>query len=196
MKYFAVHDYLVSYDSYTGPMLHNYILHENDGKLSMLPWDYDNSFGGFPADAKLDAVVDSNEVINAGIDSPLGGIADEARPMWNWILSDEGYLGKYHNALLELVDVVDSGEFEEEASRVHDLILPYIEKDPKAFYSPDEFEKAHETLLGFTELRAQSVRKQIDGQLAARSDMQAEEDKVDASSISIKDMGTVRDLQR
>lgn len=196
IRYFAVHDYLVAYDSYTGPMLHNYILYENNGRLAMLPWDYDIAYGTFPADAKMDSVIDSTAVVNAGIDSPLGIIADEDRPMWNWILSDESYLDEYHNVLSELVSVIGSGEYEEEAGRVYDLILPYIEKEPKAFYEPDEFRKAYETVLRFVELRAESVRRQVNGQLAAKSDMQADEDKVDASGISIKDMGSVLDLNR
>ena len=195
IRYFAVHDYLVAFDSYTGPMLHNYCLYENGGRLAMLPWDYDIAFGSFPADARMDAVIDSNAVINTGIDSPLGGIADEARPMWNWILSDDNYLNKYHDALSELVSVIDSGAFKEESARVYDLILPYIEKDPKAYYSKDKFSGAYETLLGFTELRAESVLRQLKGQLAARSELQTEEDKVDASGISIGDMGSVSDLK-
>lgn len=194
IRYFAIHDYLVAYDSYTGPMLHNYILHENDGRLEMLPWDYDNAYGSFPADARMDTDVDSKAVINAGIDSPLGYIPDEARPMWNWIPGDEIYLSKYHETLSELVDIIDSGEFEKEAAKVYDLILPYIEKDPKAFFKPDEFEKAYKTVIKFTELRAESVRKQLNGQLATRSDIQADEDKVDSSEISIRDMGSIPDL--
>lgn len=194
IRYFAVHDFLVCYDSYTGPMLHNYCLYVHDGKLAMLPWDYDSAFGSFPPDAKMGTAIDSNAVINAGIDSPLGVIADEARPMWNWILCDESYLGEYHEALSELVGIIDSGEFEQEAARVYDLILPYIEKDPKAIFSADEFKKGYATLLRFSELRAESITKQVSGQLATRSELQAEEDKVDASEISIADMGSLEKL--
>ena len=194
IRYFTVHNFLVSYDSYTGPMLHNYFLYENNGRLSMLPWDYDGSFGAFPVDAVMDTEIDSNAVINEGIDSPLGIIEDEARPMWNWILSDESYLNEYHDTLLELTDIIDSGEFEKEAGRVRDLILPYIEKDPMAFYTKDKFLKACETLIRFSELRTESILRQVNGQLESRSDMQTEEYKVDASGISIYDMGSVRDL--
>ena len=74
IRYFAVHDYLVSYDGYTGMMLHNYYLYENGGRLAMLPWDYDNAYGCFPQDARIAVDVDSNEMINAGIDSPLGDV--------------------------------------------------------------------------------------------------------------------------
>ena len=194
IRYFAVHNFLVAYDSYTGPMLHNYILYENEGRLAMLPWDYDSAYGAFPYNAKTDTVIDSTEVINTGIESPLGGIEDEARPMWNWILSDEKYLNAYHDALSEVAEIIESGEFEKEAERISELILPYIEKDPMEFYSSERFRKAYETVLRFTELRAQSIRRQLDGRLASRSELQKKEDRTDASSISIKDMGSLEDL--
>lgn len=193
IRYFAVHNYLVAYDSYMGPMLHNYCLYEKDGRLAMLPWDYDITFGSFPADAVLDNDVDSNEAVNTGIDSPLGSVKDEARPMWNWILSDEKYINEYHDTLSKLVDIIDSREFEKETGRVRDLILPYIEKDPKAYYTRDEFIKGYTTLLAFSKLRAESVRRQVNGQLATRSELQSQNDKVDATGILIRDMGSVLD---
>lgn len=36
IRYFVVHNF----DSYTGSMIHNYYLYEEDGALSMIPWDY------------------------------------------------------------------------------------------------------------------------------------------------------------
>lgn len=195
IKYFAVHNYLVNFDSYTGAMLHNYCLREKDGRLAMLPWDYDTACGTFPADATIGSAVDSTIVINTGIDSPLGGAADEARPMWNWILTDENYLKEYHDNLSEVTDIIESGEFEEEAGRVYDLIFPYIEKDPKAYFTPDRSKKARETLIKFSELRAESVRRQLSGLLAAKTELQNEEDRVDASGITITDMGTIEDLK-
>ncbi|MBQ6498934.1 MAG: CotH kinase family protein, partial [Ruminococcus sp.] len=47
IRYFAAHNFVLSYDSYTGNMLHNYYLYEKEGKLSMLPWDYNLAFGAF-----------------------------------------------------------------------------------------------------------------------------------------------------
>ena len=47
LRYFVVHNFVVNGDSYTGSMIHNYYLYEQDGKLSMLPWDYNLAFGGF-----------------------------------------------------------------------------------------------------------------------------------------------------
>ena len=47
IKYFAAHNFVMNYDSYTGSMLHNYYLYEKNGKLSMVPWDYNLAFGAF-----------------------------------------------------------------------------------------------------------------------------------------------------
>lgn len=47
LRYFAVNTALVNLDSYQGQMKHNYYLYEEDGTFSIIPWDYNMSFGGF-----------------------------------------------------------------------------------------------------------------------------------------------------
>ncbi|MGE8035801.1 CotH kinase family protein [Lysinibacillus sp. NPDC093692] len=47
LRYFAVNTALVNLDSYQGNMKHNYYLYENGGVFSIIPWDYNMSFGGF-----------------------------------------------------------------------------------------------------------------------------------------------------
>ncbi|OCX55965.1 hypothetical protein BFM98_04020 [Lysinibacillus sp. AR18-8] len=47
--YFAVNTALVNLDSYQGNMKHNYYLYEQNGVFSIIPWDYNMSFGGFGA---------------------------------------------------------------------------------------------------------------------------------------------------
>ena len=93
-----------------------------------------------------------------------------------------------------MVSVIDSGEFQKEADRVHELIRPYMEKDPKAFYTADRSRKAYETVLGFTEMRSESVKRQLNGNLATRSEMQEKENQVDASGITLQDMGSMHDV--
>ena len=47
LRYFAANTFLVNLDSYVSNMNHNYYLYENDGVVSILPWDYNLSFAGF-----------------------------------------------------------------------------------------------------------------------------------------------------
>ena len=64
MRYFVVHNFVCNYDSYTGMIVHNYYLYEEDGVLSMIPWDYNLAFGGFLGGS------DATSVVNDPIDSP------------------------------------------------------------------------------------------------------------------------------
>lgn len=47
LRYLAVNTALANFDSYLGGTTHNYYLYEQDGVFSILPWDYNLSFGGF-----------------------------------------------------------------------------------------------------------------------------------------------------
>ena len=71
------------------------------------------------------------------------------------------------------------------------MIRPYVESDLTAFYSLDEFDTAYSSLLSFCNLRAESIRKQLNGELSTITDQQNTEDQVDASMINISDTGSM-----
>ena len=189
IRYFAAHNFVLNYDSYTGNMLHNYYLYENDGKLSMLPWDYNLAFGAFGGSDRSGSS-GATSLVNTGIDTPLSGSQESERPMWSWIASSDEYLEQYHQVYDELLQYFESGEFDAEIDRLYEMLLPYVEKDPSAFYTVDEFKTAYSTLKEFCHLRAESIRKQLSGTLSTKTDEQNTADQVDASSITISDMGT------
>ncbi len=190
IRYFVAHNFVLNYDSYTGNMLHNYFLYENDEKLSLLPWDYNLAFGTFSGGGEMGNGENATALINTGIDSPLSGADEADRPFWEFIASDEDYLEQYHKVYDELISsFFESGKFESELERVYNMIRPYVEKDTSAFYTVDEFDDAYETLNKFCLLRAESIRKQLSGELASISDEQTASEQVDASDISIKTMG-------
>ena len=70
------------------------------------------------------------------------------------------------------------------------MIAPYVEKDPTAFYTADEFQTAVDTLKRFCALRAESIRAQLSGALAADTQAQDAAKRVDASDLDVKAMGT------
>ncbi len=68
IRYFVVHNYVCNGDSYTGSIIHNYYLHESDGRLSMIPWDYNLAFGTFrSADAGVPLLILSAAVLALGL---------------------------------------------------------------------------------------------------------------------------------
>ena len=188
IKYFAVHNFVCNFDSYTGSMIHNYYLYENDGMLSMIPWDYNLAFGGFVGGS------DSTSMINYPIDSPVSGGDTDSRPMLAWIFADEEYTELYHEALSEFIaNYFESGYFGEEIDRVTALISPYVEKDPTKFCTYDEFTEGAAALKEFCTLRAESVRGQLDGTIPSTSDAQSEDSSalISGSSVSISAMGSM-----
>ena len=173
LRYFVVHNYTVNSDSYTGSMVHNYYLYEDDGILSMIPWDYNLAFGTF-----MGGSADSS--VNDSIDSPLSVSGNGERPMADWIFQSEEYTELYHQYFSEFLETVDVQKIIEEAKA---LIAPYVEKDPTKFYTYEEFEKGVSTLKEFCKLRTESIKIQ----LLYGEDFTA----VDASHINISDMGSM-----
>ncbi len=188
LRYFAVHNFVLNGDSYTGSIIHNYYLYEKDGLLSMIAWDYNLAFGGMGMGSQ-----DATSTVNSPIDSPVSDGDLSSRPMVAWIFADEGYTNQYHQAMDQLVSgYFESGQFEAEWEGIVEMISPYVKKDPTAFCTYAEFEKGAETLRQFCLLRAESVRGQLNGSIPSTSEGQTEDTHsfVDASGITIADMGS------
>ena len=188
IRYFVVHNFVCNFDSYTGSMIHNYYLYEKDGRLSMIPWDYNLAFGGFQDQD------DATTLVNYPIDDPVSGGTVESRPMLAWIFADETYTELYHQYFAEfLAEYFDSGYFAEMLDQVETLIAPYVEKDPTKFCTYEEFQTGVDTLREFCLLRAESVSGQLEGTIPATSEGQAAGSAsfIDASHIVISDMGSM-----
>src|SRR5699024_2122087 len=107
-----------------------YYLYAKDGQLSMLPWDYNLGFGTFSSS-------DATGTVNTPIDNPVSGGSSD-RPMFNWIFENEEYTNIYHQYFSEFLNSVDiQGTIE----NAYHLIQSYVEEDPTAFYTYEEFEK-------------------------------------------------------
>ena len=183
LKYMAVHTFSVNLDSLSGNMAHNYYLYENDGKLNVIPWDYNLSFGGMGMGAGDGA----SGMINDAIDTPFQGT-----DFFDALLEDETYLAKYHEYLRKLTEeYVFGGRFEEVYGRIRSQIDGLVETDPTAFYPYAEYDAAAGMLYRTVLLRAESIRGQLDGSIPATDQGQREDASglIDASSIDIEAMG-------
>ena len=186
IRYFVVHNFVVNSDSYTGSMIHNYYLYENDGQLQMIPWDYNLAFGSFMS------MGSATSSVNDPIDTPLSVSGSGDRPMIDWIFSNEEYTELYHQIFGEFIEkYFNSGYYTEMIDGVMSMISPYVEKDPTKFCTYEEFEKGVATLKEFCLLRAQSVKGQLNGTIGSTSATQKEETLIDASHINTSDMGSM-----
>lgn len=186
IRYFVVHNFVVNGDSYTGSMIHNYYLYEENGQFSMIPWDYNLAYGTFMGS-------NANGTVNDPIDSPVsGGTSD--RPMIHWIFANEEYTELYHQYFAEFIEqFYNNGELAELIDSTKELIAPYVEKDPTKFCTYEEFETGVATIREFCMLRAESISGQLDGTIPSTSEGQSADSSnlVDASGLNISAMGTM-----
>lgn len=189
IAYFCVHNFVLNFDSYTGSMIHNYYLYEQNGSLYMIPWDYNLAFGGF------ESSVSAESAVNYPIDTPVSGGSVEDRPMLAWIFADSDYTEMYHSCFEKFIsDCFDSGYFSELFGSTVALISEYVEKDPTAFCDYDVFLKGTETLEKFCLLRAESVKKQLNGEIGSEAGTQIVETLVSAEGLSLSDMGSMGNM--
>ncbi|MBT2668430.1 CotH kinase family protein [Bacillus sp. ISL-4] len=126
LRYFAANTALVNLDHYQGTLKHNYYLYEKNGTFSMLPWDYNMSFGGFSggggrqagasdqenknevtADQKNGAPAESNDDADKQDDTELLGEAEYER--WR----NDGYEFEFHNINFSITEPVSGTALED-----------------------------------------------------------------------------------
>lgn len=183
LRYFVVHNYVVNGDSYTGSMVHNYYLYEEDGRLSMIPWDYNLAFGTFMGGSASGAV-------NDPIDSPLSVSGSGDRPMMDWILASEEYTDLYHQYFAQFLQTVDVQAMIEETAA---LIAPYVKTDASAFCTYEEFEQGVAAMQEFCTLRTESVAGQLAGTIPTTDAGQSADSStlVDTGDLNLSAMGTM-----
>ena len=235
LRYFAANTAFVNMDSYQGNMKHNYYLYEEEGIFSILPWDYNMSFGGFGAggapggggktgflgQGNERAEADENhsspavapetneaalpqgsentnsnlenrkqnrgqmgmgmmggnavseENINLSIYEPVSGVTMEDRPLVNALLTDEENITIYEDYLNEIATTfLDKDSFTSMVEEIHTMIKPYVEKDPTAFFSVDEFEEdvyGETGIIEFASQRSDSLLAQLSGELVVQN---------------------------
>ncbi len=183
LRYFVVHGFTCNWDSYTGSMHHNYYLYEHNGKLSMIPWDYNEAYGSGGGGGGGNSMTSA---VNRPMDTPVSSGSVEERPMLAWIFADESYVEQYH-ALYEdfLRQFIESGYAEDMIREALELIAPYVEKDPTKFCTYEDFTAGVEWMSDYFALRGASLRGQLDGTIPSSAEGQTMDSSalVDASAL-------------
>ncbi len=197
LRYFTVQVFVMNWDSYLGPTGHNYFLYEENGILSILPWDYNLAFGTY-ALGMTNPIKDPNVLINYPINTPAEGSVMRNRPLYHNLMKQDDYFAQYHRYFDELIsEYFESGRFELQLRQTAGMIAPYVQKDPTAFCTYEDHLLAVDTLEQVCLLRAQSVRGQLNGEIPAtiRGRQQSQGIQVDASSVQLEALGDFEDLE-
>lgn len=183
LRYFAVNTFLVNLDSYAGSMKHNYYLYENNGVFQILPWDFNMSFAGFQSGSAQSA-------INFPIDKPVTDSMENS-PLISKLLEVEEYKDRYHDYLDQIVrEYVEMGAYEATILRIDELINEYVENDPTAFCSYEDYESSIPILVQFGYDRAKSIAAQLTSEHPSDSYGDIET-SVDLNKLSATSMGNM-----
>lgn len=187
-KYMVVHNFVVNGDSYTGNMIHNFYLYEENGLISMFPWDYNLAYGGFQSN-------DASAAVNDPIDTPLSITdGDTDRPAFDWIISNEEFTKEYHEYFKNFIDQMTKDNYlQNEIDKTYKLIYEYVDKDPTKFCTLEEFELAVKAIKTYISLRIESVKGQLDGSIPSTDSGQNADSSnlIDIGTLTLSDMGSM-----
>ncbi len=182
LRYMAVHAFSVNDDSLSGTMAHNYYLYETDGKLNILPWDYNLALGGMGSGS------DASSVVNETIENVF-----KSTNFFDALMENDEYHRIYCDYLSKLAEEYLLGEgFEAFYERTREQIDTLVESDPNAFYSYEEYEVAADTFYEVVKLRGESIRMQLEEiQPDTVDETRISEKYVDASHLDLSVMGSM-----
>ena len=197
LRYFTVQVFVMNWDSYLGHTGHNYFLYEEDGVISILPWDYNLAFGTY-ALGMTDPIRDPDVLINWPINTPARGETMLKRPLYHNLMKNNDYFARYHAYFDQLLtEYFESGRYEAVIRQTQAMIAPYVEVDPTAFCSYEDHLLAVDTLLEVCRLRSESIRGQLEGDYPITLAQQGSQPGagVDASHVDLRALGDFDDLE-
>ena len=186
LRYFAANTALVNLDSYVSSLKHNYYLYEEDGRISILPWDFNLAFGTFQSG-------DAESVVNFPIDTPVSEeISLDERPLIGSLLEVDAYKEQYHEYLGYIAEEFFGTSFADRIDSIDSLIRDYVRTDPTAFYSYDEYKDGLSAIKTYGELRAESITGQLKGVIPSTYEEQKNSKTlVNADALDIQSLGTM-----
>lgn len=223
MKYMALQTIVVNYDCMTGKNVQNYYLREADGKISLIPWDYNLAWGGYPDDEGdfegfgdfdpnafsqqwIDAPMtesswskeDVSKIVNFPIDTPFSCDLSK-RTFFVKLLANEAYKARYYHYLNVLCNqYIKGGGFKKTVDTINKEIGSFVGTEDNAFYSNNRFHKAMQTFDTLLQKRAASVLGQINGSIPSTWDAQkAEPEKlINSDDINLSDLGGLMVIEK
>ena len=182
IKFFVVGSLIPNSDSYLGGTAQNYYLKLSNGKLSLIPWDFDRAF--HLEEESLEGSTSKDNAVLWPIDNPLINVSSkDERPLWRLIANNPEYMEQYHDVLQAVLDeYMFSGKCVQELETAASLIRQYVYSDPTKLTTIDGFEQEVDYLHHFILPRADSIQRQlwgIDSSTKRKGESQPKRDIVD-----------------
>lgn len=213
MKYMALQTIVVNFDCMTGHNTQNYYLREADGKISLIPWDYNLAWGGYPENEEMegedlleqseDTMLPTNagmrskeetsRIVNFPIDTPFSEDLSQ-RTFFMKLLANEKYKARYYHYLNVLCnEYINGGEFAKTLTAIENEIGKLVGTEANAFYTNEQFRKAQQTLRLVLEKRAASVLGQMNGTIPSTWEGQKNQPQnlISCDNINLQNLGGI-----
>lgn len=145
--YLAINNLTVNLNSYLGAFANPYfLLVDQQQQLSLVQGDLNLAFGSYKNTGQFQSDLTIEDLAQL---NPLLHADNGQRPLIRMLLSNEHWRKRYlsHYRLL-LTDWFTSGKFIQRANELHNFIKPYVDQDRNHHYSPEEFAKSLNTVIG------------------------------------------------
>ena len=213
MKYMALQTIVVNFDCLTGHNAQNYYLREADGKISLIPWDYNLAWGGYPEDEDMEgedlleqseearlpmnagmrSKEETSRIVNFPIDTPFSEELSQ-RTFFMKLLANEQFKARYYHYLDVLCNqYILGGEFSKMLDAINDEICDVAGTEANAFYTNEQYHKAQKTLQLVLEKRAASVLGQMSGSIPStwESQKQQPQQLIKSDDINLQLLGGI-----
>ena len=120
LKYTAVNAVIANEDSYLGEKAQNFYFYSQNGKLSMIPWDFNLAFGTDTSQRK-DAYTIKNELAESDITAPYFGTEASTRPLVSNILANADNFAEYMTYVTKLTEFLE--ELSEDIQPIKTLFI-------------------------------------------------------------------------
>ena len=163
LKYFAVLSVLGIEDSYLGSKAENfYFYQKTDGRLSVVPWGFNLSFGTDASARKTEYTIKS-ALITASVSEPYFGVSADTRPLCSVLLADSNNYSEYLGYVKTLTEFLQG--LPDKLTGLKTFVNDAVAADTTAYFTYElfsaEFTDGDNTLLGFINARAASVSSQL-----------------------------------
>lgn len=165
LKYTAVNAVIANEDSYLGEKAQNFYFYGYDGKLRMIPWDFNLAFGT-DTSLRKDSYAIKTSLIDASVAQPYFGVEGSARPLVANLLAQDAYYNEYTGYVKELSEFMDG--LADECASIKQLIDTAVKEDTTSFYGYDMFVKEFDavrddSLMSFINARNGAIKAQLQG---------------------------------
>lgn len=166
LKYTAVNAVIANEDSYLGEKAQNFYFYSQNGKLSMIPWDFNLAFGTDTSQRK-DTYTIKTELIDVDVFNPYFGVEANTRPLVSNILADKGYFEEYKGYVQKLEKFLE--DLPTNTAALKTLIEQHVKNDTESFYDYTLFESefnanTENSMMGFVQKRTQAIKAQLEAQ--------------------------------